>query len=154
SGGRIAVVLTCRDLGRYLGAALESVERQTRPASEIVVVDDASADIHTLQVLAKIENAGTRVVRGEGRGAAAARNLGARVTSSGFLGCLDADVVLRADYFEAAAAVLDADDAVSFVSSAIHAFGAAAYTWTPSRPDFVSAVATGGVPHASTMIRR
>ncbi|PYQ99081.1 MAG: glycosyl transferase family 2, partial [Acidobacteria bacterium] len=71
---RIAAVITCCDLGRLLLEALESVERQTRPAAEIVVVDDASTDIHTRQVLARLEREGTRVARTDGRGASAARN--------------------------------------------------------------------------------
>jgi len=67
--GRIAAIITCRDLGRFLPEALESVERQTRPAAEIVVVDDRSEDIHTRQVLARLERDGTHVVTGEGLGA-------------------------------------------------------------------------------------
>ena len=63
--GRIAAIVTCRDLGRYLDEALASVERQTRPAAEILVVDDASEDIHTRQVLAHVARAGTSVVCGE-----------------------------------------------------------------------------------------
>ena len=66
--GRIAAVITCRDLGRTLLEALESVERQTRPAAEIVVVDDGSTDIYTRQVLARLERDGTRVVQAGGRG--------------------------------------------------------------------------------------
>ena len=50
---RIAAIITCHDLGRTLAEALASVERQTRPASEIVLVDDASTRIYTQQVLAR-----------------------------------------------------------------------------------------------------
>lgn len=154
SPGRIAAVITCRDLGRSLQAALASVERQTRPAAEIVVVDDASTDIYTQQVVARLEREGTCVLRGSGRGVAAARNLGAQCTSSEYLMCLDADNLLAPRYFEAAGALLDADPAIDFVSSAMRAFGAASYVWTPSRQTFVDAMSTGGVPHASTLLRR
>ena len=152
--GRIAAVITCRDLGRFLDEALASVERQTRPAAEILIVDDASKDVYTRQVLARLERDGTGVVFGEGRGAASARNRGAQLTAADYLVWLDADDVLEPGYFEAAAARLDADAALDFVSCAMRAFGDASYTWTPSTPAFVEAVATGGVPHASTMIRR
>lgn len=151
---RIAAVITCRNLGRFLDEALESVERQTRPAAEIVVVDDASTDLFTLQRLTSLSRAGTRVATGGGRGAAAARNLGAELTASEYLVWLDADDVLDTKYFEAAAVALDADPALDFVSSAIRAFGAASYTWQPAAFDFTQAIATGSVPHASTMIRR
>src|SRR5205823_13194559 len=74
--------------------------------------------------------------------------------SSEYLVCLDGDDVLDASYFAAAAARLDADPDLDFVSCAIQAFGDADYTWKPSAPTFVDAIATGGEPHASTMVRR
>ena len=151
---RIAVVITCRDLGRTLLEAVRSVERQTRPAAEIVVIDDASSDIYTRQVLEGLARDGTRVARGEGHGASAARNLGARLTSSGYLVCLDADDFFEPGYFEAAGARLDADPRLDFVSCALRGFGAAGYVWKPSLTTFVAAASTNAVPHASTMIRR
>jgi peptidoglycan/xylan/chitin deacetylase (PgdA/CDA1 family) len=152
--GSIAVVITCRDLGRLALEAIDSVERQTRSAAEILVVDDGSTDVYTRQILSGAQRNGTRVAAGPGRGVSAARNLGARLTSSDYLVFLDADDVLDTTYLAVTAARLDADAQVSYVSSALRAFGAASYTWTPSAPDFVSAVSTGGVPHASTMMRR
>ena len=130
---RIAAVITCHDLGRTLVEALESVERQTRPAAEIVIIDDASPDLYTRQVLARIEREGTRVAHAGGRGASAARNLGAGLTSADYLVWLDADDVLDPGYFEAAAARLDADAAIDFVSCAMRAFGAANYVWKIGR---------------------
>ncbi|HMD37383.1 MAG TPA: trifunctional glycosyltransferase/class I SAM-dependent methyltransferase/polysaccharide deacetylase [Vicinamibacterales bacterium] len=152
--GRIAVIVTCRDLGRTLADALDSVARQTRRADEILVVDDRSNDIYTRQVLARLEQQGTRVVRGDGRGPSAARNLGARETSSDYLVWLDADDVLEPAYLDEAAARLDGDRSLEFVTCAMRAFGDADYSWRPSNPTFVDAIATGGVPHASTMMRR
>ena len=152
--GRIAAVITCHDLGRTLLEALESVERQTRPAAEIVVVDGGSTDIYTRQMLARLERTGTRVVQAGGPGASAARNCGAQLTSSEYLVWLDADDVLEPGYFDAAGTRLDAEPDLDFVSCALRAFGAASYVWSPSPPTFVDAVSTGGVPHASTMVRR
>ena len=151
---RVAAIVTCHNLGRSLVEAVESVERQTRPAAEIVVVDDASTDIYTRQVLIQLETNGTRVVHAGGRGASAARNLGARLTSAEYLVWLDGDDVLDPSYFDAAGARLDADAGLDYVSCAMRAFGAAHYVWTPSPPTFVEAISTGGVPHASTVVRR
>ena len=155
--GRIAAIITCHNLGRTLLEALASVERQTRPATEIIIVDDASTDIYTRQVLARLEHDGTRVEHIEhssGHGASTARNRGARLTSGEYLVWLDADDTLDPAYFETAGARLDGDAHLDFASCAMRAFGAASYVWTPSRPTFVDAVSTGGVPHASTMLRR
>jgi peptidoglycan/xylan/chitin deacetylase (PgdA/CDA1 family) len=152
--GSIAVVITCRDLGRTLLEAIQSVERQTRPAAEIVVIDDGSSDVYTRQVLERLEREGTRVVRGGGHGASSARNLGATLTSSEYLVCLDADDFFEPTYFEAAAARLDGNPELDFISCALRGFGAASYVWSPSLTTFVDAAATNAVPHASTMIRR
>src|SRR5262249_21184965 len=101
-----------------------------------------------------IARGGTRVINGPGRGASAARNLGVRATSADYIVCLDADDTLEPGYFEAAARQLETDASVDFVTCAMQAFGEASYYWKPSPPTFVDAVATGGVPHASTMMRR
>src|SRR5262249_58971554 len=148
TAGRIAAIVTCRNLGRYLGEALESVERQTRPAAEILVVDDASDDVFTRQVLARIASGGTHVAAGRGRGASAARNLGARITTADYLVWLDADDLLEPEYFEQAAARLDADRGLDFVSCAMRAFGDASYEWIPAAPAFREAIAPSGVPPA------
>jgi peptidoglycan/xylan/chitin deacetylase (PgdA/CDA1 family)/glycosyltransferase involved in cell wall biosynthesis/SAM-dependent methyltransferase len=152
--GRIAVAITCHNLGRHLLEALASVERQTRPAAEIIVVDDGSTETYTRQVLARLEGGGTRVVHAAGVGVCAARNLAARLTSAEYLTWLDGDDLLEPGYFAAAAERLDTDPAIDFVSCALRAFGAANYVWSPSAPTFLDAVSTGGVPHASTIMRR
>ena len=138
----IAAVITCHDLGRMLLPALESVERQTRPAAEIVVVDDGSSDIYTRQVLARLEREGTRVVQAGGRGAAAARNLGAQLTTAEYLACLDGDDTLEPGYFEASAARLDAEPDLDFVSCTMRAFEGASYIWSPAAPTSIALTTT------------
>jgi peptidoglycan/xylan/chitin deacetylase (PgdA/CDA1 family)/glycosyltransferase involved in cell wall biosynthesis len=152
--GSIAAIITSHELGRTLLAALESVERQSRPAAEIVVVDDGSSDIYTRQLLARLEREGTRVVQAGGGGASGARNLGAQLTAADYLVWLDGDDTLEPGYFKAAGARLDGDAHLDFVSCAMRAFEGASYVWKPASPTFVEAISTGGVPHASTMLRR
>src|SRR5512145_3157884 len=97
----IAVVIPCYDLGAFLEEALDSVLGQSRPAAEIVVVDDGSTDPATRQVLATVQEPRTRVVRTANRGAGAARNHGIRLTSAPYIVTLDADDMLAPDYLEA-----------------------------------------------------
>ena len=122
---RIAAMITCRDLGRFIDEALASIERQTRVPAEILIVDDGSSDLYTRQALARLAGGGTAVVSGDGRGASAARNLAARLTTADYLVWLDADDVLEPRNFELAAGRLDADDQIDFVSCPMRAFGAA-----------------------------
>jgi peptidoglycan/xylan/chitin deacetylase (PgdA/CDA1 family)/GT2 family glycosyltransferase/SAM-dependent methyltransferase len=149
----IAVVVPCYDLGRTLPETLESVRAQTRPAAEVVVVDDGSEDVYTRQVLARLSRSRTCVVRTENRGVAAARNLGVGLTSSPYVVLLDADDVLEPTYLERAAQLLDERPGVGFVTCAMRAFGDADYVWIPPPCTWLQTLVRGG-PHVSTMFRR
>jgi glycosyltransferase involved in cell wall biosynthesis len=77
----LAVVVPTRDRPAALAACLSAVRAQDDAGPfEVVVVDDASADPGAVASVAAAARA--RVVRGEGRGPAAARNLGARSTDA------------------------------------------------------------------------
>ena len=132
---RIAAIVTCRDLGRTLDEAVHSLQRQTRPASELLIVDDGSTDVYTRQVVARLERDGLRIAHGPGRGASAARNLGAAMTSSEYLVWLDADDTLEPTYFEEAFRILEANDSVTWVSSWLRMFGDEDWEWKPERRD-------------------
>ncbi len=148
-----AVVISCYNLGRTLGDAVASVRRQSRPADELVIVDDGSDDVLTRQVLAGLERDGVRVLRTPNHGVSAARNAGVHATSASLLVILDADDELEPTYLAQAAARLDADPGLGFVSCAMRGFGAADYVWTPPEPDLVGSIARG-VVHVSSMMRR
>lgn len=150
---QVAVVVVCHDLGRYLEEALESVRRQTLPASEVVVVDDGSTDLRTRQVLARLEEQDVRVVRTPNRGLSAARNLGVGLTSAPYVVVLDADDLLAPTYLERHAEVLKREPDVGFVGAALQAFGAARYVWAPPTPTLPRALVFG-YPHCSAMFRR
>ena len=72
---QVSVVVPTRDRPDRLAVCLAALERQTQPDLEIVVVDDASRDAAAVAaVVATAPRA--RLVRGAGRGPAAARNAG------------------------------------------------------------------------------
>ncbi|MDQ4009903.1 MAG: glycosyltransferase [Actinomycetota bacterium] len=74
---QLSVVVPTRDRPDRLAACLAALERQTSPQLEIVVVDDASRDTRAVAgAVAAAPHA--RLVRGAGRGPAAARNAGVR----------------------------------------------------------------------------
>jgi SAM-dependent methyltransferase len=82
---------------RFLADAIASVERQTFPAAEIIVVDDGSTD-HPEHVVAKFP--GVRFIRQDNKGLAAARNTGLSAASSDKVIFLDADDLLAPDAIE------------------------------------------------------
>jgi GT2 family glycosyltransferase/SAM-dependent methyltransferase len=149
----IAVVVPCHNLGHTLLEAVDSVIAQTRPAREILVVDDGSTDARTREVLEGLRRRETRVVSTPHRGAAAARNQGVRQTWAPYVVTLAADDRLDARYLEAAAGRLDRDPTLDFVSTAIRAFGDASYVWTPPPCTLLNVLTRGG-PHQASMFRR
>lgn len=88
----VAVVIPACNHARFLGAAIQSVCAQSRPADEILVVDDGSRDDPAAVVR---QFAGVRLLRRENGGLAAARNTGLAAITSDRVVFLDADDVLH-----------------------------------------------------------
>jgi hypothetical protein len=91
-GSPISVIIPCFNHGVYLDECLESVEAQTLPAAEVIVLDDGSTDQHTLDVLARVEQDGrARIIRQANTGPSAARNRAVAASSGELVLPLDAD---------------------------------------------------------------
>lgn len=138
SPGDVAVVIPCYNLGGFLEEAVRSVIGQTRPAAEIVVVDDGSDEPVTLDALALVGawTAGRgRVERVPHGGVARARDHGCRATASPYLLWLDADDLLDPSFLEKTAARLDQDPDLDFAATGTEMFGEASGSWIPPQPD-------------------
>jgi peptidoglycan/xylan/chitin deacetylase (PgdA/CDA1 family)/glycosyltransferase involved in cell wall biosynthesis/SAM-dependent methyltransferase len=149
----IAVIVLCFNQGRTIEKAVDSALSQTRTPAEIVLIDDGSTDILTIQTIAALRRPGLRVVRIENRGTAGARNYGARLTSSNYLVFLDGDDILERTYFEKAGTLLDTRPELGVIACTLHAFEGADYVWTPPPFNFVDGFARG-TPPVTSMIRR
>lgn len=120
---RISAIVPVFNGERYLASALDSVLSQTRPADEVVAVDDGSTD-GTPGVLKSFGDR-IRVVRTENRGVGAARNAGLRAAAGDYVGFLDADDRWMPDKLAAFARALEgAPEAVLAFSDAIVVDGA------------------------------
>ncbi len=137
----ISVIIPCYNLGRYLDQAVDSVLAQTRDDYEIIIVNDGSTDGATNELLADYRRPRTRVITTENRGLSAARNLGIAVARGRYVCALDADDALVATYFEKAAAVLDADPGIAFVSSWLETFGDESWVWRQEHCDLPTLLA-------------
>src|SRR5262249_28675757 len=131
----VSVIIPCYNLGAYLDEAVESVLAQTCRDFEIIVVDDGSTEPQTRAVVDAYDRPGTRVIRAEHAGLAAARNTGIATARGNYLCALDADDRLDPTFLEKTARVLDADPSVTFVSSWLRAFGDEEWEWKPERCD-------------------
>lgn len=91
----VSIVIPSWNHAETLGSCLASIEKQTYRSIEIIVVDDGSTDGTEVQFGARTFSVPYHFVRlVENRGAAAARNEGARHATGEFILFVDADEVL------------------------------------------------------------
>jgi glycosyltransferase involved in cell wall biosynthesis len=98
----ITAAITTYNQAPFIGATIESVLAQTRPADDIVVVDDGSTD-QTPEVVAKYSD--VRVIRQQNRGIAGARNRAVREARGELVAFLDGDDIWRANKLQRCADV-------------------------------------------------
>jgi glycosyltransferase involved in cell wall biosynthesis len=89
SGGAISVVITAYNCARYLGQAIESVLGQSRPAQQVIVVDDGSTD--DCAAVAGAYASRVQYVYQANSSSGGARNAGARLATGDWLALLDGD---------------------------------------------------------------
>jgi glycosyltransferase involved in cell wall biosynthesis len=118
----VTVVITCFELGAYLGEAVGSALTQSPEPPHVVVVDDGSREPATLAALEALPDS-VELVRQENRGAAAARNAGLERVRTPYALVLDGDDRLAAGALATLRGVLDAEPAVGFAYGLMEQFG-------------------------------
>lgn len=96
-------------------SAIDSIISQTRPADEIIIIDDGSTD-STEAVVARYGDA-VRYIRQDNAGPAAARNHGIRCANSDLVAFLDSDDVWLPDKLQKQVSALLHDDTIGLVAS-------------------------------------
>uniref|UniRef100_B8DIY2 Glycosyl transferase family 2 n=1 Tax=Nitratidesulfovibrio vulgaris (strain DSM 19637 / Miyazaki F) TaxID=883 RepID=B8DIY2_NITV9 len=121
--GSVTIVIPCRNDGKFLQGAVDSALAQTHGDLEIIIVDDGSDDVATLRLLGALQEQGLTVLRGEGRGPAAARNMAIAMARGDYVLPLDADDWLAPEYAEKASKILDANPMVGVCYCDVQNFG-------------------------------
>ena len=121
---RVGIVIPVYNTGSYLRDAVDSALAQSEPV-EIVMVDDASTDPETLEILASYaDHPGVRLVRHESNaGLPAGLNTGIAVLTTPYVFLLGSDDIVEPTYAQQSADILDADDDVAIVTTPIQHFG-------------------------------
>lgn len=122
ASSQTAVIVISHNYGRYLAEALDSVLAQTRPAAEILVIDDASHD-DTAAVARRYCQRGVKLLQVANRNVYLNRLQGLAETRAPFVIFLDADDVLPPEYIAAAETVLTSDAGIGIVTTDFDLFG-------------------------------
>ena len=111
---RAAVVVPNWNGRRWLPGLLDSLDAQTRPPDEVIVVDNGSTD-GSLELLA--ERDVRAIALGTNTGFAAAANRGIAATTCEAVALVNTDVVLDARWLEQAVARLEGDPGLAAVAT-------------------------------------
>ncbi|MCA1223784.1 glycosyltransferase family 2 protein [Streptomyces sp. 8L] len=150
----VTVVIPCHNDGAFVGGAVDSALAQTHPhVSEIVVIDDASDDPATRDVLAALDGGGVRVLRVPHGHVAAARNHGIRQARTPYVMVLDSDDRMEPDYLKETVALLEADGALAVAGSWLRTWGAAEWVVKPTGGGLTEFLPRNSCP-GSSLLRR
>ena len=116
----VSVIIPNFNLGAYLPSTLSSVAASGYPNIEIIVCDDASTDLQTIELLGRLEqdfkNRSLRTVYARyNRGLAGARNLAIREARGKYILTVDADDLISADFIAKAVGALERNPDYSIV---------------------------------------
>lgn len=104
----VSIGLVTWNSATYLPDCLGALSRQTYPAVELIVVDNASSDNSVQHIFARYPSA--HIIRNSVNcGYSAAHNQAIRAASGDFYLALNPDVVMQPDYIEALVATLSVD---------------------------------------------
>ena len=154
----VSVVIPAHNAAPFVAAALESVLGQSRPAQEVIVVDDASTDA-TEEVVSRYPVTLLRLPTNHGP--SEARNAGVRAATGDVVAFLDADDIWYSNHLEIVAGLLDRHPEAVVAYSGIRFVGSRVGFWhpllEPDRPfDAVERVfdKSGQPPQITAVVRR
>ena len=131
----LSVIIPCYNSGDYLEEAIESVRKQSFKDWEIIIVDDGSNSIETLNILHELEKSGFTIIKKENGGLASARNIGIKNSKGSIIITLDSDDKFQPSFFRKAVEILNNKKEIGVVSSYVKEFGESNKIWRSSAYD-------------------
>jgi hypothetical protein len=121
---RVAVIVPAYGVAHLVGEALASLQAQTMPDWECLVVDDGAPDDVAGAVAPYLDDARIRFLATDNRGVGAARNRAIAACGARYLTLLDGDDLLRPEYLARVVAALEADAEARIATCNARIFGA------------------------------
>ena len=151
---KVSVIIPSYNDAEYLPEAITSLESQTFQDFETIIVDDASTDPKSLEVLKGLEKKGHRVIYLEkNSGPSVARNRGIEIAKGEYILPLDADDKIASSYIEKAKEMLDQESNLGIVYCKAELFGAKNERW--ELPPFrFPEILVGNMIFATAMYRK
>lgn len=130
--GMLSIVIPYYNLGKTVEETVRSALQITYDNYEIILVNDGSTDAASVEKLVELKDkySALQIVEIPNGGLANARNVGASYAKGEYLSFLDADDLVKPDYYERCIQVLQRYDNVSFVYSWLQYFEGANDVWT------------------------
>jgi glycosyltransferase involved in cell wall biosynthesis len=151
----ISVIIPCFNSGQYLREAIASVELYSdSQVYEIIIVNDGSTDIATLELLQQLQGEGYQIIHQSNKGPAAARNTGVNTSRGKYLLLLDSDNKIRAAFIDVGLKVLDEQPGVGVVHGQAAFFGEAMQARFRPRPFDLYNILANNYIDMCTIIRR
>ena len=150
----ISVVVPFYNNSETLDETLCSVEAQTYPSIEIVVVNDGSNEYHSNKLKQLLSTRPyVQLIEQPNKGLASARNIGARQASGVYFCFLDSDDVIKPRYLSACAEVLK-DPKIKLVYTKAEFFGAREGNWNLPPYEGLKSILLGNrIPNAVALQR-
>ncbi len=121
---RVAVIVPAYGVAHLLGEALGSLQAQTMPEWQAVVIDDGAPDDVAGAVAPFLADPRIRFLATENHGVSAARNTAIAATNAPLIALLDGDDRYRPGYLAATVSLLEGDPAARLVTVNARIFGA------------------------------
>ena len=151
---KVSVIVPFYNSSETIDETLCSVEAQTYPSVEIIVVNDGSNEYHSNKLKQILSNRPhVQLVEQSNKGLASARNIGARQASGVYFCFLDSDDVIKPQYLSACAEVLK-DPKIKLVYTKAEFFGAREGDWSLPPYEGLKSILLGNrIPNAVALQR-
>ena len=112
----ISVIVPCFNSGKTLRRTIDSIKNQTWKKKEIILVNDGSDEIKTLEILESFKNDNQiNLISQDNKGLSVARNIGAKRAKGEYLFFLDSDDWIDENTLEQLYFSLQNDNKISYV---------------------------------------